>query len=96
MSADKPIAVGDLVQVIKPGRCGCTKALGEIFVVAEVNRWAGWADCIVCGKTVIPPNILRARDAADGTATELERLKRLPPLSELEGERTEEQLREPA
>ena len=92
---DRPIAVGDLVQVVRPPPCGCATSLGNVFVVTQlliVGRY-----CVVCGETD------QASLAARGMGTHtngkpfsicVKRLRRIPPLSELEGERTQEPVRE--
>ena len=93
---DRPIQVGDLVQVVRWPCCGV--ALGYTYRVAEFRTW-GERQCSKC-KALIKATI-HAKGGADPfdglcPAIPLEWLKRIPPLSELEGEKTEEKLREPA
>ena len=88
---DRPIQVGDLVQVVRP--C-CSAYGGNISVVSNIESDSiGW-HCTKC----------QAEDGG-GTYAELNfgkgfgwlplhQLKRIPPLDELEGERTEENLKE--
>lgn len=83
------IEVGDLVMLV---RQHCTnKASGEIAKVTHFERCA--LRCSHCGtplgsdEVVFTDGRIRAPRAW---------LKRIPPLSELEGERTQEDIREPA
>ena len=85
------IKVGDLVVVVKPRGCGCTINLGRVFRVLNFGIWN--ARCSACRH--ILPKIFMA-EADEIYAFEPYRLKRIPPLEELEGKRTEEKLREPA
>ena len=95
---DKPISVGDLVQVVRPrlrackcadGQAGLT--LGRVFVVSAIrDNGTKCADCNVDLGTH------RLAYGAGEGVYELERLKRIPPLSELETARTEETLKVPA
>ena len=87
----EPIKVGDLVQVIKQASCGCHEHLGHVFVVEEVLP--AWADgyCTKCRRTIIPSGEMVAA-WPDWGYTELSRLKRIPPLSELESEKNKEEL----
>lgn len=86
--SDKPISVGDLVQVVRPSSCcGATGSLGFIFRVDHIN--SGDQLCICCGWRG------ESTDAwFDGSnqAWQLCTLKRIPPLEELKGEHTEEHL----
>ena len=88
--SDRPISVGDLVQVVKPRLCcGNSSAIGRVFVVGRISMGCY---CSTCGFT--PP--LPCASVQDGVGKcEVERLKRIPPLDELEGERTEESTRLP-
>lgn len=90
--SDKPIQVGDLVQVVRPTLCcGQTKAIGMIYQVVSFNSMKSYK-CDSCGGIT---NLLVA-DRGFGWGANVCRLKRIPPLSELESRRTEEVLREPA
>lgn len=74
--SERPIAVGDMVQVIRPREC-CQHAsrFGIIFTVAEI-RLAGNIRCILCG------NVFPCQRVSDGVKEgwwELSRLKRIDP-----------------
>ena len=86
------IKVGDLVQVVKPKACcgAVTEANGIVYEVRSISAHS-W-NCTFCG---VYHQTDRA-DGGDGHSLEVYRLRRIPPLSELEGQRTEEGLREPA
>jgi hypothetical protein len=76
------IRVGDLVVVVRnslhPCKCPVGKALGRHFIVEEVCVTPSM--CRTCG-TDFPPEMV----AWDGRVVyELDRLKRIPPLDELE------------
>ena len=87
------IKVGDLVVVMRPKRCGCNNSIGRIWVVKDLNSDERSGRCTECGVVTYPP-VTPTAHISNGYA-ELWRLKRIPPLSELEGERTEEKLKEP-
>lgn len=89
---NKPIAVGDLVCVVRAGGfCSCY--LGTIFIVQEIAPSPdGYLNCSLC--RVRAPTGLDARKPDDKGWHSLAQLKRIPPLSELESERREE--KEPA
>jgi hypothetical protein len=90
---DKPISVGDLVQIIRERIC-CQHetAWGHVFVVSKITKEL--CLCSYCGKDIGLQVIAWTEDINEGA--ELMRLKRIPPLSELEGERIEGNIREPA
>lgn len=89
--SDKPISVGDLVQVVRGHSC----ELGEVGRVEALQTWRWWS-CAHCGEgeygSVFAAKV--GTDPADGVATgyPVSWLKRIPPLEELEGEHTEEYL----
>jgi hypothetical protein len=86
------IKVGDLVVVVRPRRCGCAHSIGWVFKVASVAPSPRGGYCAMCGKDTFEPGTLRAyNEAADGYS-ELSRLKRIPPLGELEGAEVREAL----
>lgn len=82
------IKVGDLVVVVKPGRC-CRNSLGRIFTVADIER--NWTYCSGCKKRLSDSELV-ARSDWPGTWHPVDSLKRIPPLSELEGEKREEEI----
>mgnify|MGYP001595444907 CR=1 FL=1 len=89
--AERAIQVGDLVVVIA---CHCTRArnvLGKIFRVEAVQNSAASVFCTDCHEQ--DQNALPL--AYDGRGW-YGYVKRIPPLGELEGERTQEPVRVPA
>ena len=94
MTDRRAIQVGDLVQVVKVRDC-CPErtAWGLIFRVAEITGTEGLWRCCYCDK--IEGKQPAAWDSNGGGA-ELYRLKRIPPLEELEGTKTDEPIQEPA
>lgn len=92
--SDRLIQVGDLVQVVRPcGCCGTTQWMGDIFRVDSIESSDDPASC--CGNEEDEMCAFASEDEG-GAGFPLAELKRIPPLSELEGERTEETLKEPA
>ena len=89
----EPIKVGDLVQVVRPTPCGHNTVVGRVFVVKSISRGSSFNWCLSCGHRWGPED--QAESGAYFGAS-LWRLKRIPPLSELEGQRTEEKLKETA
>ena len=89
---DKPIAVGDLVVVVK-GCPHCSYRLGLTFVVAkmEPSRPAGFM-CGGCNADDIHGPCMAVFYSAY-RAIPIPWLKRIPPLDELESAKTEEALR---
>lgn len=88
----EPIKVGDLVVVVKPKECcgQVSEANGTAFVVNGFSM--GVWHCAWCG-------VPRQAELAHGGSykrIETYRLKRIPPLSELEGQPTQEDMKEPA
>lgn len=88
------IAVGDLVMVVRPSPCcGSDLAVGRrIFTVAALDFDSG--TCSGCGAHI--PSVKAAFNENNGKHYQLNRLKRIPPLDELEGVKTEETLNETA
>ena len=91
---ERPIQVGDLVMVVRgrnPGTCLCTdrsksaKAI-PIFRVRQISVTKGL--CPDCRTTTAAS--LKAWVDGKHEAYDLYRLKRIPPLSELEGQRSED------
>jgi len=84
------IKVGDLVQVVRPAPCcGSTESIGKIFRVTGLASGDGCYYCQNSSKTY--------QLALGGWkhGTKIVRLKRIPPLSDLEGAVTQEKLRQP-
>ena len=84
----EPIKVGDLVMVFKPNHCGCSRSVGLVFRVKYIDRSKRSNWCVHCGH-----NYAAEDQANDGEfGAQLWRLKRIPPLSELESEKREDEL----
>ena len=90
-SANQPIAVGDLVQVVRSCCAVQDRWLGTTFVARAYTPRHGSAS-YCCGK--YNPGPYFTNDGCGGWAQWY--LKRIPPLSELEGVKTQEDIREPA
>lgn len=92
---DRPIQVGDLVQVVRGHECD----LGDIFILKEIFfQHDGW-HCPHCGADGDDDGCdigIKSRKGNIWEGVNMKFLKRIPPLSELESERTQENLREPA
>ena len=91
--SDRPIQVGDLVMVVREKRCGCRGSIGAIFVVKGFSFDERAGQCTECMAITYPPFTNTAE--VENCYAELPRLKRIPPLEELEGQRTEESTRDP-
>ena len=90
---DRPIQVGDLVQVVRWYPCNCCG--GQISRVVSLLLDSPCNGCSVCGSDI--PLQFYALATLDGFGeAPIQWLKRIPPLSELEGAQTQEKLREPA
>ena len=83
------IQVGDLVQVVAPTHCcGDPRYLGYVYRVLSFCR-QGDTYCSICGKD--SPGSVDAMDD-DESGHDVRTLKRIPPLSELEGEKRDEEI----
>ena len=91
--SDKPIAVGDLVVIVKTGPCGCTQSLGHIHTVSD-NKSGPTTRCIYCSAQRL--SSIDAVMLCGDFSVSASRLKRIPPLDELEGVKSQEQTKEPA
>ncbi len=87
--SERPIQVGDLVQVIKWPCCG--KYVGYIRRVEGFTTLAK-ASCSIC---LTPGPLANADLSAQGRAP-IEWLKRIPPIEELESTNTDTPIKEPA
>lgn len=83
------IKVGDLVVVVRRADCGCGTWMGYVGTVALFQ--GGTAKCVECRKVLGP---YMSAKLTNGWWFAVHRLKRIPPLEELEGEKREE--KEPA
>lgn len=89
----EPIGVGNLVVVVRNAKCGCPVNNGRIAKVTSIRK-VDFTLCVMCGdrrKFNGPYAISDGRYIAG-----VWRLKRIPPLSELEGQPTQEDIKEPA
>jgi hypothetical protein len=92
---DRAIAVGDLVQVVRRPRCLCdAPSLGKIFTVVKLEECSN--SYIGCNHEAFGENVAAISDSTPQLCIELCRLKRIPPLSELEGTKTDEPIEEMA
>lgn len=87
----EPIKVGDLVQIVKPKPCCGGGTLGFYFFVEAIEPSDGC--CTDCGAFLFDK--LAALVPGEPGSVAVYRLRRVPPLSELEGERRDEKLTEP-
>ena len=96
--SDKPIQVGDLVVMVRGHECTLAKYGGIPWRVAGlINQTGGGWTCPRCHEHSLAPEALQgAQRNTILTALPITWLKRIPPLSELEGERTQEDMKEPA
>jgi len=91
----EPISVGDLVYVARPRKCGCTHNLGLVFRVAKLLQVleGEMGKCRGCGERYrAKGGSWMARGNEMNYAIGLFRLRRIPPLSELEGEKRDEEI----
>lgn len=96
--SDRPIQAGDLVVVVKVKECCGGGKLGNIFRVGYVGPSpTGNLRCVTC-KTIFPVDVMATEvgfsPSKDGTP--IHRLKRIPPLDELESTKDTERLKETA
>jgi hypothetical protein len=85
----EPIKPGDLVMVVRPSECGCRSSFGRTFRVSQV--WHDITDipCPQCG-VLVRETSFAFMDTDE--AGELFRLKRIPPLSELDDVKNNEEI----
>lgn len=89
----EPLKIGDWVVVAYDACCANPReALGKVF---QIDRFIDFSNnpCASCGEIVPFVNAVPASGTFGYTSN---RLKRLPPLAELEGEKRDEKLTEPA
>ena len=89
--SDRPIAVGDLVQVLH--QCCYAEHIGKIFTVSLLYFGCGKCDFCRTDHTGVPSAHL---DGAEDWGFRRSWLKRIPPLDELESTKTDEPMKEPA
>ena len=95
--SDRPIQVGDLVMIVRGHPCAVQIRGGMPYRVQEIVPQAGggWT-CNKCGERDIAKSDLYGAalwHTIPGNGIPLSFLKRIPPLDELEGQRTEETLK---
>lgn len=84
---EKPISVGDLVQVVRPSFCkGGNDGLGYTFIVQGMERGGG-GSCTYCRKDH-DGHLMFA--CCGEYWWPLDRLKRIPPLNELDDVKRDE------
>ena len=90
----KPIAVGDLVQIVRQRKC-CPEETrwGFTFIVESIQHSESWR-CSHCGMTMQADTVAWGGGPKSGAA--LSRLKRIPPLEELESNDLCHPMKEPA
>jgi hypothetical protein len=89
---DKPISVGDLVVVVLPTFCcGNDDSLGGVHLVTG-PAWGALLRCPFCMSIVKPTDEVTLDT---GNACEKRRLKRIPPLDELEGVLSQHEIKHP-
>jgi len=88
----EPIKPGDLVVVVRPSLCtGANEDVGRVFRVGAVCPGEGISKhCQSCGKSHEPLHMMYA-EASDGWFP-FARLKRIPPLSELDDVKRDEEI----
>ena len=97
---NEPIKTGDLVVVVRPTPCcGHEIAMGSVYKAVFVGRVQ--MECKCCGATLPAGTTIVAKSFRPNTAIPgsfllfghtAERLKRIPPLEELETEKNREEL----
>jgi hypothetical protein len=103
---DKPISVGDLVMLVRGHECAMRLKGGLPWRVTRiVPQFGGGWHCPICGEHNLASGDL---SGAQGCGTPpgikgdpnggmpLSWLKRIPPLGDLEGQPTQEDMKEPA
>ena len=87
--SDKPISVGDMVQVVRPSTCvGGNDGIGHVFPVLSLRPAGEKRLCAYCRQQHQSP--ASAEDVDHWWP--LTRLKRIPPLDELESEKRDEEI----
>ena len=85
----EPIKVGDLVMSVRSTECGCAPS-GKIFRVTKIRMSTDVWICSRCEQE--HPQEPCAEGLSSGNMVVLRKLKRIPPLDELEGEKHDEEI----
>lgn len=84
----EPIKVGDLVVIARPTPCcGNEGNVGIVFVVSGIDYGGS---CSYCSRP--HPRAAGAFGKSDGHMTQVSRLKRIPPLKELDDVKRDEEI----
>lgn len=94
---EKPISKGDLVQVVRPSTCtGDATEIGNIFRVVDIERGEVLKGmCFHCRKHHKDVGLWAMEDRGPRYWWPFYRLKRIPPLEELEGVLAQREITEP-
>lgn len=96
MTDSAKIQVGDLVMVVRGRRCCGYAKFGMVHHVTQIRMSSkAGIKCTNCGTIHSTKQRVPVSERPHGV-TELYRLKRIPPLSELESSKTDEPMKEPA
>lgn len=87
--SERPIQVGDLVVVVAAPPCGCDESIGRVYRVGALVM--DTSHCSVCGLVMLRGLLVEDADYPRFGAYPW-RVRRIPPLDELESKRTEEEL----
>ena len=93
--SERPIQVGDLVMVVRPSSvCGCPQGIGKIFRVSKLRPpLSGFVTCWSCRRRHSCVTKIYAEGEGTGLkSVGLHRLKRIPPLGELDDVPAKEEL----
>lgn len=82
------IKAGDLVMVVRPAKCGCWPGEHSVFVVRDIYHQAS-VRCASCWADLGSYSLAAT---SDGYQYGLHRLKRIPPLEELDKETRKEEI----
>lgn len=95
-NTERPIQVGDLVVLVRYDHRCADVLLGKIYRVLRVPSIHPGICCPKCGERDLATANSLIAGTSQHAALPQRWLKRIPPLSELEGQRTQEDMKEPA
>lgn len=94
---EKPISVGDLVQVVRNAPCGClSRYLGVPFVVEIIGATALGHECSYCKGTIYQAGVTLYQSKGSVIRVTRDRIIRIDPPAIPESVQTEETLKETA